>query len=228
MKVVVLWSGGKDSAYATYLALKKGYEIKYLLTMFPKKQDSWMFHFPCIKLTKLQAKALGIKQITQKTKGEKEKELEDLRKILEKIKNDIDAVVSGTIASNYQKSRIDKICEEIGVKSIMPLWNKDPEKLLKEEIHLGFEIIITGVFSEGFNESWLGRRIDEKCVEDLIKLNKRYGVHLSGEGGCYETMVLDCPIFKKRIQILKSRKIWEGMSGYLEIDKARLVTKEII
>lgn len=103
MRLAVLFSGGKDSTYATLLAMKEGHEIRYLVTMLPEKQDSWMFHWPAVELTELQAEAIGIKQIAQKTSGEKEKELEDLKNTLGKIKNEIDGVVSGAIASSYQK-----------------------------------------------------------------------------------------------------------------------------
>ncbi|MEM5772891.1 MAG: TIGR00289 family protein [Candidatus Aenigmatarchaeota archaeon] len=227
MRVAVLFSGGKDSTYATYIAKKQGNEIKYLVTIIPEREDSWMFHFPCIALTKLQAKAIGVKQIMRRTKGEKEKELEDLKRVLEKIKGEIDAVVSGAVASNYQKSRIDKVCKDLKLKHLAPLWQKNQEEVLKEEVKAGFEIMITGVFAEGFDESWLGRMIDEEAVKEILELKEKFGISPSGEGGCYETLILDCPIFKKRLQIIRSRKIWEGMSGYLQIDKAKLVSKDI-
>ncbi|MEM7814672.1 MAG: TIGR00289 family protein [Candidatus Aenigmatarchaeota archaeon] len=224
MRVAVLFSGGKDSTYATYLAKKQGDEIKYLVTIIPKREDSWMFHFPCISLTKLQAKALGIKQIIQKTKGEKEKELEDLKRVLEKIKGEIDAVVSGAVASSYQKSRIDKVCEDLKLKHLAPLWQKNQEEVLKEEVKAGFEIMITGVFAEGFDESWLGRRIDEEAVKEILELKEKFGISPSGEGGEYESLVLDCPLFKKRIEILSFKKIWDEKlkSGYVVVRKAKL------
>ncbi|MEM5853507.1 MAG: TIGR00289 family protein [Candidatus Aenigmatarchaeota archaeon] len=227
MRVAVLFSGGKDSTYATYIAKKQGYDVKYLVTIIPEREDSWMFHFPCIALTKLQAKALGIKQIMRKTKSEKEKELEDLKRVLEKIKGEIDAVVSGAVASNYQKYRIDKVCEELGLKHIAPLWEKDQEEVLKEEVKSGFEIMVTGVFAEGFDETWLGRIIDEELFEELLRLKRRFGISVSGEGGEYETFVLDCPLFKKRIDILSFKKIWDEKikSGYVEVKEAKLVEK---
>jgi len=226
MRLAALFSGGKDSTYALYKAIQE-YEIKYLVTIFPEREDSWMFHHPCIELTKLQAEAIGIKHITQTTEGEKEKELEDLKKVLEKIKDEIDGVVSGAVASKYQKSRIDRICKELRLKSVTPLWNKNSEELLKEEVSSGFEIIIAGVFAEGFDESWLGRKIDEKCIEDLKELNKKYGINLSGEGGEYESLVLFCPIFKKRIEILDSKNVWDDKtsSGYLVVKEAKLTDK---
>ena len=226
MRLAALFSGGKDSTYALFLA-SKTHEIKYLVTIFPESKESWMFHHPCIELTSLQAKAMGIEQIIQKTRGEKEKELEDLKKTLERIKNEVEGVVSGAIQSEYQKTRIDRICEELKLKSLTPLWHKDAEQLLREEIKEGFEIIMTGVFAEGLDESWLGRKIDLKAVEELKELRKKYGINLAGEGGEFETLVLDCPLFKKKIEILEAKKNWdEGTnSGYLIVKNARLISK---
>jgi len=227
MKVAVLYSGGKDSTMALFLALKQGWDVIYLVTIFPEREDSWMFHYPCIELTKLQAKAIGIQQIVRRSSGEKEKELEDLRELLKDIRKDIDGVVGGAIKSEYQKSRIDGICRKLNLKSLAPLWHKDPEEVLKEIVKTGFETIITGVFAEGFDKSWLGRKIDEKCIEDLKELNKRYEIHFLGEGGEIESLVLNAPIFKKRIKILESEIIWDNrtQSGYLNIKKAKLVPK---
>jgi ABC transporter with metal-binding/Fe-S-binding domain ATP-binding protein len=224
MKFAALWSGGKDSAFATYLALRQGHKIKALVTIFPEREDSWMFHFPCIKLTKLQAKAMGIEQIAKRTKGEKEKELEDLKKVLSGMK-EIDGIVSGAIASNYQKSRIDKICDELKISHFSPLWQKNQEKVLEEEILAGFEIIITGVFAEGFEKSWLGRKIDDEARKKLLELKRKFGISVSGEGGEYESFVLNCPLFKKRIEILNSEICWDSKtnSGYLIAKKAKLV-----
>jgi ABC transporter with metal-binding/Fe-S-binding domain ATP-binding protein len=227
MKLAVLFSGGKDSTYALYKMLKQGNEIKYLVTIFPESSESWMFHHPCIELTRLQAKALGIKQIVRKTKGEKEKELDDLRKILEKIKDEIEGIVSGAVASKYQKSRIDRICKELRLKNITPLWKEDPEKLLKEEIESGFEIIITAVSTEGLNENWLSRKIDLNVIEELKNLSKKSGFNLAFEGGEAETLVLDAPIFKKRIKISEIDKVWDSKtnSGYLIVESAKLISK---
>lgn len=225
MRLASLISGGKDSLYATYLMIKEGHEIKYLVTIFPERQDSWMFHYPCLELTKLQAESLGIKQIVGKTKGEKEKELDCLKDILSKLK-DIDGVVSGALASNYQKQRVDKICEELGLKSITPLWQRNQEEILKEEYSI-FDVIITAVAADGFDASWLGRKIDGKTIEDLKKLEERFGINIAAEGGEFETFVLDAPVFKKKIEIKSFEKKWDNKtnSGYIEVKSARLVKK---
>lgn len=228
MKLAALISGGKDSIFSLYKAIQEGHEVKYLITVFPRRENSWMFHYPCVELTKLQARAIGIKHIIKESSGIKEKELKDLKKILKELKDNIEGVVSGAIASSYQKSRIDKICEQLQLKSFSPLWHKDPEEILKEEINAGFEIVIVGVYSAGLDKTWLGKIIDEKCIEDLIKLSRIYGrTFMVFEGGEAETLVIDGPIFKKRIEIIESKKVWDKKtnSGYLKIKKAKLVEK---
>jgi ABC transporter with metal-binding/Fe-S-binding domain ATP-binding protein len=170
---------------------------------------------------------MDIKQLVRETEGDKEKELSDLRSALYEIRNEIDGVVTGAIASNYQRSRVDRVCGELGLHHFAPLWGKDEEEVLIDEVNSGLDIIFTGVYAEGLDENWLGRRIDRNCIDDLKKLNRKYGIHLTGEGGCYETLVLDCPLFRKRIQIRESRKIWERSSGYLKVDRAMLVTKSV-
>jgi ABC transporter with metal-binding/Fe-S-binding domain ATP-binding protein len=227
MRLASLFSGGKDSTYSLFKAVEEGHDIRYLVTIIPEKQDSWMFHHPCVELTKLQAECMGIKQLMKKAKGEKEGELHDLRETLSEIRGEIDGVVTGAIASTYQKSRIEMVCRELGLHIFNPLWQKDPEMLMREELDSGFEIIITGVFAEGFNKNWLGRRIDDVCIGDLRKLNERYGINIAGEGGEFETFVIDCPLFKKRIEIDEFDIIWDGKtsSGYIKVKDAKLIQK---
>jgi len=223
LRVGVLVSGGKDSTLSLYYALKEGYEVKYLVTIIPQREDSWMFHYPNIHLVDLFAEAVVIPLVKGETAAIKEKEVEDLKNVLATLP--IDAVISGAIASQYQKSRIDKICQQLGLKSIAPLWQKNQLNLLKEIVALNFETIIIGVYAYGFDQTWLGRKIDATTIDDLIELNKKYGISLVGEGGEYETLVLDAPIFKKQIKILQKEKIWENQSGYLLIKKAELAGK---
>jgi len=225
MKIAVLFSGGKDSVRTVHWCLEKGYDIKYLVTMISKREDSWMYHTPNIHLTELSAEAIGMSLISKETPGIKEKEVEDLKDVLKIL--DIDAVACGGISSNYQKTRIEKVCKELNLKFLAPFWQINPENFLKETIDLGFEIIIIGVYAADFDENWLGRRLDKKCLEDLKKLNEKYGINLVGEGGEYESLVIDGPIFKKKINIINSEKKWDEktQSGYLKINKATLIKK---
>jgi len=223
LRTAALVTSGKDSALALYRALERGYEVAYLVTMIPQRPDSWMFHYPNIHLTDLFAEAVGIPLVKAETIGLKEVEVEDLKKLLATL--DIDAVVSGAIASKYQKIRIDRICGELGLKSIAPLWNQDPQKLLDELVKLKIETIIVGVYAYGFTQDWLGRKIDQATINDLVELNKKYQISLVGEGGEYETLVLNASFFNKKIQLIETEKIWEKQSGYLLIKKAVLVEK---
>jgi len=223
MRVAALVTGGKDSALALSRALKLGYEVKFLVTMFPQREDSWMFHFPNIHLTDLFAKAVEIPLVKAETVGIKETELKDLKNLLATL--DIEGVVSGATSSQYQMERIDKVCRELNLRSVAPLWQEDPLQLLKEITNLNFEVIIVGVYAYGFDLSWLGRKINPATLKDLVELNDKYQISLVGEGGEYETLVLDAPFFKKRIQVLQTERIWENHSGYLLVKEAKLVDK---
>lgn len=223
MRVAVLATGGKDSALALYRVLKIGYEVKYLACMIPMREDSWMFHYPNIRLVDLFADAVGIPLVKAEASGIKEKELGDLKRLIEGL--DVDALVSGAIASIYQKSRIEKMCEQLGLKCIAPLWHENPLSILKEIVALKFDVIVTGVYAYGFGEEWLGRKIDNATIEALTELNRTYGVSLVGEGGEYETLVLDAPFFKKQIKIVEAEKTWKNQSGSFLITKAKLEGK---
>jgi len=223
MEVACLFSGGKDSTFAAYYA-KKNYKLKYLVTAKPK-EGSYMFHYPNIELTKIQAKLIGVEHIFYESCSKKEKEVEELKEVISKLK--IDSIIAGAIASEYQRSRILKIAKELNLKLISPIWKIDEMEYLKKLIYLGFKIIITGVSAAGFTEEWLGREIDEKCLKDFKELNRKYKISIVGEGGEYESFVLDCPIFNKRIEILDFVKHMDAKinCGWLEIKKVRLVEK---
>jgi len=227
MRVAVLFSGGKDSTFATHVALQQGWDVRYLVTLLPKRSDSYMFHHPCTELTKLQAEAMGIRHVAKETAGEKEKELDDLTAALKSVAGEIDAVVSGAVASRYQKDRIEAVCKELGLRSIAPLWGKDQLTLLKDEIGAGLEIVMTAVAAEGLDAKWLGRKIDNNAANELALLNKKFGINISGEGGEYESLVVDAPMFKKKIELGGIEKVWDAdtSSGYIICKDAKLVSK---
>ena len=227
MKAGVLYSGGKDSTFAAYLATQRGDELSCLITLSPARTDSFMFHYPNIRWTALQAQAMGLPQVLLDTKGVKEEELADLREAIASAKKRyaIEAVYTGALSSVYQKSRVDRICEEVGVKGVSPLWQVDQVAHLRDLLANRFEVMMTGVAALGFDESWLGRVLDEKAIADITKLSKRYGINPGLEGGEGETFVLDCPIFDRKVEVVSSKNHWKGDAGYLEILDARLVPK---
>jgi len=224
MRVAVLATGGKDSALALYRILNGNYEVVYLVSMIPLREDSWMFHYPNIHLVDLFAEAVEIPLVKAETSGIKEKEVEDLKRLIESL--DVEGIVSGAIASSYQKTRINGICKQLKLKCITPLWHENPLNILREILDLKFEVIITGVYAYGFGMEWLGRKIGENTVKALRELNRRYSISLVGEGGEYETLVLDAPFFQnKKIKIVKTEKVWENQSGYLLVNEAKLEDK---
>jgi diphthine-ammonia ligase len=226
MKAAVLFSGGKDSTMAVYKAIEEGYSVEYLVSMISDNPESYMFHVPNIHITELSSQAMEIPLIKARTPGKKEEELDDLKSVLEDLKNrGVDAIFAGALASQYQKSRIDSLCDEVGLESKAPLWHKDPKKYMEEIIELGFEVILISVSAEGLDESWLGRTLDQELLNEIIDLNRKYGMHMAFEGGEAETLVLNCPIFKKRINILESSNVWETDSGYMIISQAELEDK---
>jgi len=222
MKLAALISGGKDSSFAIYKALQEGHEVTDLVTIIPANEDSYMFHSANIHLTGLIADACGIPLTSQISTGEKEKELKDLKKALSQL--NIDGVIVGAIESEYQASRVRRICAELGIKMYAPLWHVESERLLREMTEL-MDIRMVKVAAEGMDESWLGRRFDEKLIEDLKALNRKYRVHIAGEGGEYESLVLDAPFYRKRIDLLKIRNIWKGDHGIMKVVAAQLNEK---
>ncbi len=223
MKLAALISGGKDSSFAIYRALQEGHTVTDLVTIKPESEDSYMFHSANIHLTDLISQACGIPLTSRTSSGEKEKELDDLKDALRSLK--VDGVVVGAIESEYQASRVRRICSELGLQMYAPLWHMEPPGLLREMIKC-MDIRMVKVAAAGMDESWLGRRFDEKMLEDLKSLNLRYRVHIMGEGGEYETLVLDAPYYKKRINLLEIRNIWMGDHGVMRVIKAELVEKD--
>ncbi len=227
MRLAALFSGGKDSTFAVYMALKEGHSVEVLLSMKPKSAESFMFHYPNVSLTELQAGAMEIPLHSRETLGVKEEELEDLKTALKELKKEkgIEGVVSGALASNYQKKRIDSLCAGLGLKSFAPLWGKNQKAFLKELLEKNFEVLIVAVAAKGLGEEWLGRRLDEKAVHELAELEEKFQLNPAGEGGEFESLVIDCPLFKKKLKIIEAEKSWTGAGGEYKIKKAELEEK---
>ena len=224
MRLASLFSGGKDSTYATHLAQEQGHEIECLLTVKPRNPDSWMFHTVNLHLTPLLAQAWGVKSVTVDTEGTKERELEDLERAVSTL--DVDGLVTGAIASNYQRSRIDSLCTALGLEHVTPLWGRDAKELLDEMISAGLLIVVTAVAAMGLDEKWLGRTIDGDALEELRSLSERFGVDVCGEGGEMETLVLDAPWFVSRLELLRTRSEWDGVRGSYIVEDSRLILKD--
>ncbi len=223
MRVACLFSGGKDSTYAAYLAMQRGWEVASLLTIRPEDPESMMFHVPNLSVTALQAEAMGLPLLEQGAKPGEEGELDALRQLFRRA--DVDGVVVGAIASDYQHSRVNRVAAESGLHVFAPLWRQDPERLVQDYLASGLRITFSSVSADGFDASWLGRIWDEATVRDLLALHRARGVHPCGEGGEFETLVLDAPFFSKAVEVLEAMPIWHGTSGVWRVDRAQLVAK---
>jgi ABC transporter with metal-binding/Fe-S-binding domain ATP-binding protein len=228
MRLAALISGGKDSLYAAYLAKKDGHELVSLITFVSENPDSYMFHTPNIHLTELIAEAMSLPLIKVRTKGEKEKEVEDIKAVLQSLGAKIDGVVCGAIASTYQMKRIENVAADLGLACVAPLWRRGQEEVLKEEVAAGFEMIFSHVAAEGLDASWLGKKIDSSSLDSLLSVQKRFRISPVGEGGEFETLVLDCPLYKKRLVIEEAEKVWDAKtrSGTYVVKKAGLENKK--
>tara|TARA_B100000745_G_scaffold91908_1_gene57672 strand:+ start:1277 stop:1966 length:690 start_codon:yes stop_codon:yes gene_type:complete len=225
MKLAALFSGGKDSTYAIYLAKKLGHSVDVLLTLYPHSSESHLLHYPNIEFTQLQAESMKTPQLIEETPSDdSENESKKLNNLisLAKEKYSIDGIVHGGILSEYQKDNFSLICEKNQLKIISPLWNKEPESYMKELLNENFEYIISTVSSAGLNDSWLGRIIDKNGLDELQKLQKKFRFNLNFEGGEAETFVTNCPLFEKRLLIQDSTTEWDGYRGRFEILEAKL------
>ena len=219
MRLGILFSGGKDSAFASYLAKKEGNELICLISIISKNPESFMFHTPSIKEVEKQAKVIDLPILTKTTKGKKEEELKDLEEVIKKAKEKfkLEGIVTGAVASNYQASRIQKICDKLNLKCINPLWGIDQIKLLKKLIKNKFKVIIVGVAAYPLDKSWLGKEINKDFIKDAKKMYEKYKINPAGEGGEFESFVLNCPLFKKGLKVIDKKIKGKDNSFSMEI-----------
>lgn len=231
---VGLFSGGKDSSWAVYRALESGLNVTRLLTVHPSA-DSYMYHVPETQLARLAAESMGIAHVEvdpgdlgadeaadSATQGDRE--LEPLEAALTDLATEIDlaGVTAGAIESEFQTSRIQGMCDRLGIDLFAPLWQRDSDELAEEMLEAGFEITILQVAAYGLDESWLGRTLDADAIDELRELNEEYGVHILGEGGEFETFVTNGPHMSRPVELEYDTE-WNGDSGRIRITDARLV-----
>lgn len=204
MTTGALISGGKDSWYAAYCANKK---VDFVICVISDNTDSYMFHTDNIKYVKKQTQLTESIYIQKETKGKKEEELKDLENVLSSL--GLDELYVGAVASNYQRIRVEEICEKLNIKCKPPLWGRNDFDLLEEMIENDFEIIITTVAAGGLSKDFLGKKINKDTIKGLKKIHKKYEISPVGEGGEYETFVLNCPLFERKLKVKKSKVTWD-------------------
>jgi len=233
---VSLFSGGKDSSWALYRALEEGLPVERLLTVHPEG-ESFMYHVPATELASLAAESIGLPLVdvhpadfdarapeNEDSSARGDRELEPMEEALEHLARELGGLgglTAGAVESEYQTSRIRAMADRLGCELFAPLWGEDPRELAESMLDAGFEILVLQVAAGGLDRSWLGRRLDADALADLESLNERYGVHLLGEGGEFETFVVDGPHMSRPIE-LEYERVWEGDRGHLRVTGARL------
>ncbi len=228
MKIAALFSGGKDSTYSLYLAKKMGYDVSCLLNIIPYSDESLVFHHPNARLTSLLSHCLDLPLLSMETKGVcKVDEILTLDKlVLYAIeKYSIEGLVHGGINSNFQRAIFQEICDKYNLILISPIWETNPVDYLHRILNDGFKVMITSVSTMGLDENWLGVILDNDTIPKLITLSEKYKFAVTFEGGEGETIVLDCPIFTKKLHITKFIRNWDGQRGTFEILDATLIKK---
>ncbi|MBT9165551.1 MAG: hypothetical protein DDT25_00205 [Chloroflexi bacterium] len=211
MSYISSWSGGKDSCFACYQAICEGYNVSHLLNFISKEHKRVSFHGTEAKLIQLQAEAIGIPLLQKETTWNGyEQEFKDAVKSL--IPNGVTGMVFGDIYLQEHKDWVERVCRELGIEAIEPLWGQDTERILLEFIDAGFEATIVSAKSDLFDDKWIGRKLDREFLSHL----KDNNIDPCGENGEYHTLVTDGPMFQKKIKITKSQPITRD--GYWFLD----------
>ncbi|KAL3078313.1 hypothetical protein niasHT_028823 [Heterodera trifolii] len=216
MKVVALVSGGKDSCFNMMRCAEEGHKVVCVANLHPPKEiaelDSYMYQSVGSEGIKFYADALGLPLFQRKISGrpkcvesntyvqDEEDEVEDLYHLLKTVKEwdpEIRGVSAGAINSTYQKLRVEHVCERLGLVPLCFLWELDQLQLLDAMISAGVKAVLIKVAALGLTPKHLGHSLEQMRAH-LVAMHAKYGLHVCGEGGEYETFVLDCPMFKRR------------------------------
>ena len=222
MKLIASWSGGKDSCFALHKAQQQGHTIQNLLIMM-QDQGKSNFHMISTELLDAQSEALGIPITKQPTTPETYEQ--QFKKALREAKvKGAQGLVTGDIfdVAQHEAGWLERICANVGLTPVKPLWHRDTTQVLNEFINVGFKAIVVRVKTAVLGMEYLGRTIDTQFFNDLKKLGN---VDLCGEYGEYHTFVIDGPIFKKKIEIQETNTSTINGWGRLEITKFALKPK---
>ncbi len=212
--IVVSLSGGKDSMYALHEALKQGLKVDYLMFI----EIGGKAHLDNKWLMKLVSEAVGIPAVTSGGK------IPQIREVLKRL--NAGTLVSGVMTTPEHMDYYKEICDPIHVKHYAPLWGRNPLTALSEMKQLGFRMLVIEVDAGmGANRSWLGKEIDDDMLREIERLKADRSINPIGEFGEYHTFVVDCPIYKKSINVTKSKTEWNEGKGYFEIEDAELQPK---
>jgi len=222
MRLAALYSGGKDSTLAMYVAEQMGHTVEYIVNIISRSDDSMIFHVPNADMVPLLSRSMKKRLVTATTGGNEKEDMEALRTALSGL--EIDGVVTGTVWSDYQWDRMNMICDDLGLFCFSPLWRKDQDMIMNELIDSEISAIIVGVYADGLDDSWLGKNVTSSYNE-LKKVRAKNKISIIGEGGEFETLTIDSPLQSSKLKIIKTKKRWDGRSGTLDVTSAELTEK---
>ena len=215
MRVVASWSGGKESCFACHMAMMEGFEVSHLLNFISEDVGRCMSHGLDSKLILTQAQAIEIPVIQRKVTWDTYEQ--EFKSAIHELKQvGVKGAVFGDVDLQEHKDWVDRVCKELDIEAIEPLWGADPEHILTEFMNEGFEAIVARAKADLFGKEWLGLKIDGNFVRELHKLKNKSNFHILGEVGEYHTFVTNGPLFKRRIKILESDKVLKN--GYWSLD----------
>lgn len=216
MSWAALTSGGKDSILAVQKAVDAGMHVSHLVTVVVKNTESYMFHSANLAAVPVIAERCGAEYVEIASDGEKELEVLDMEKGLAAL--DVEGVILGTVESEYQRSRVAAVCERLGLKMYAPLWKMDP-LLLMREVASRMDAVIVVCAADGLGENVLGKKIDDALIDVLLSVQKSRRIHLAGEGGEYESLVLNAPCFSAPVNCSEMRSRYEGLRGEVSAER---------
>ncbi len=223
MRLAALFSGGKDSTFATYLMEQQGHEVEDLVNVRPRDPHSWVFHTPNLNVLPQMATAMGKRLVAVDSSGEETDDLRALGDALSLL--DVEGVIAGAIASDYQWDRINHVCDGLDLPVYSPLWRKDQTLLMEEMVDAGVKAMLVSVSADGMDASWLGRVIDRAVLDELKTLSRKNGMNIAGEGGEYETLTIDSPLHRQVLRVVEKEITTTRDGGSLKVRKAVLEAK---
>jgi diphthine-ammonia ligase len=212
------WSGGKDGCFACYLALSQGYKVSYLVNFIAREYQRVSFHGTEKRLVQLQGEAVGIPVFQQETTfGNYETDFKKAIRSL--LPEGIKGMVFGDIYNDEHLAWVERVCADLGIEAVEPLWGKSTDDVINQFLDAGFEAVIVAADARLIDEAWLGKKVDR----DFIDYLKSKNIDPCGESGEYHTLVVNGPLFKRKIEITEGQTIRRGAYWFLDTVNYKLV-----
>ena len=214
LAAVLSWSGGKDSCLAYYKAIKQGYKVKYLLNFISRESKRGCFHGIEANLLKLQAELIGIPLVQEEVTADMQEYEKEFKTAVSRLKS-VQAMIFGDIYLDEHKEWVERVCNDLGINPVEPLWNKPAADLIEEFVELGFKAIVVSAQADKFSKDFVGREVNKELIGELKSRN----ICPCGENGEFHTLVIDGPIFKRKIKLAETEPVLkEGFWKYWFLD----------